>query len=189
MTPPVRAGRRARRLIGNALLLAGAAGLVLAGLSLLTLSREEALDRGGRTGTADVVACRRVGPVSGSGLGYWWSCDVVVRWDDGESGRYDVPGSLFRPADRDRAVPVREVLRGGRGNLDAAARLARVDRPARLGLLAAGLVALLAGGLCGLRPVSDLVRLLARLALRITGRGVRSRSRPGHRAGIGWRRR
>src|SRR5690606_27216942 len=138
----------------NLLLLAAACVLVLSGLSLLTLSGEEGLDRGtGRTGTAQVVACRRVGPISGSGLGYWWTCTLEVRWDDGGQGRYVLPGSRFTPADRDRPVPVRETARGDRGNLDVDTRPVRADRSPRIGLLAIGVLAFLAGGLCALPPV------------------------------------
>lgn len=159
-----RPGRgRVRRLRQDLLLVVAMAGLVLAGLSLLTLSREEALDPGtGRTGEATVVACRRVGPVSGSGLGYWWTCTVEVRWMDGGHNRYVVPGSRFTPADRERPVAVRETARGSRGNLAVATRPVRADRAPRVGILAAGLLTFLAGALCAVRPAVDVIRLLAR---------------------------
>lgn len=159
------------RVVGSLLRLAAAGGLVLVGLTLLTLSAEEALEAGtGRTGVADVTACRRVGPVSGNGLGHWWTCTVQVEWADGGQGRYDVPGSRFTPADRGRRVAVREIVRGGRGNLTAATRPVRADRPPRIGLLVAGVLAFLAGALCALRPTLGVIRVLLRTARRAVHR-------------------
>lgn len=165
-----------RGLIRDLVLMVTAGALVLAGLSLLTLSGEEALDQGtGRTGAANVVDCRRVGPLSGSGLGYWWTCTVEVRWDDGDQDRYDLPGSRFTPADRAQPVAVREVARSGRGNLDADTRPVRADRPARVGFLAVGLLTFLAGALCALPPVKDVVGVLVRVVRRTVGRARRGR--------------
>jgi hypothetical protein len=143
-------------------------GLILIGLTILTLSREEALGTGtGRAGTATVETCQRYGPVSGSGLGLWWRCEVAVQWSDGAADRHRESGSLFTPDEAGEPIAVREVLRAeGRGNLNAAARLVRPDRPANVGALAVGVVVFLAGGLCALRPLADLVRLGGRLTRR-----------------------
>ncbi|HWH01958.1 MAG TPA: DUF6346 domain-containing protein [Pilimelia sp.] len=159
---PGRVGAGWRRLLVDGALCVLAGLLVLMGLTGLTLSREEGLDAdGGRAGNASVGQCRRYGPVSGSGLGFWWDCAVDVAWEDGTAGRYRTRGSLFAPGDR--AVPVRQVHRGGRGNLDAATHLVRPDRPPSIGMLVAGLGLLVAGGLAGLRPAFDALRAVSRV--------------------------
>ncbi|AVT37127.1 DUF6346 domain-containing protein [Plantactinospora sp. BB1] len=54
------------------------------------------------TGTAQVGACDRVGPVSTAGLGYWWDCEVTVTLSDGRTVSSVVGPSIVTPEDRDR---------------------------------------------------------------------------------------
>ncbi len=155
--PP--SGRLARRAAVDVGLAVVTVGLVLSGLILMTLARAEALDKAtGRQGAARVLTCLRSGPISGSGLGYWWTCTVEVDWDSGAPGRYVESGSLCTPDDQDRQIQVHETIRSSRGNLHAHTRLARPDRPARISLLAGRVLLLLAGALCGLRPAFDIGR-------------------------------
>lgn len=60
-------------------------------------------------GTATVGACGRVGPVSWSGFGYWWTCDVLVSLPDGRKVRTSVGSSIVKPEDRGRRVRFVEV--------------------------------------------------------------------------------
>ncbi|MEU4528791.1 DUF6346 domain-containing protein [Micromonospora ureilytica] len=46
---------------------------------------------------ATVHECRRVGPVSGDGFGYWWHCAVTVRTRDGREVRTVVRHSTVTP--------------------------------------------------------------------------------------------
>ncbi|MER7267015.1 DUF6346 domain-containing protein [Micromonospora carbonacea] len=66
---------------------------------------------------ATVGECRRVGPVSGDGFGYWWHCAVTVRTDDGREARIVTGNSVVTPADRGRPVDFREAC-FGKGNTD-----------------------------------------------------------------------
>jgi hypothetical protein len=59
-------------------------------------------------GTASVGACERSGPVSGQGFGYWWTCEVTVRLDDGRTVRVAIDHSVVSPADRGQPVPIVE---------------------------------------------------------------------------------
>ncbi|MGC4810889.1 DUF6346 domain-containing protein [Micromonospora sp. DT228] len=95
---------------------------------------------------ATVHECRRVGPVSGDGFGYWWHCALTVRTRDGREVRTVVRHSTVTPADRGGPVEFREVCHG-KGNTDC-----RYGRPAwriwafalaLLGILRTSLVLLL----------------------------------------------
>ncbi|MEH0937821.1 DUF6346 domain-containing protein [Micromonospora psammae] len=87
---------------------------------------------------ADVRECRRVGPVSGDGLGYWWHCAVTVRTWDGREVDTVVGHSVVTPKDRGRSVEFREVC-DEEGNSDC-----RYGRPApRIWALAVAILGLL----------------------------------------------
>ncbi|TDC66468.1 hypothetical protein E1258_02565 [Micromonospora sp. KC207] len=77
-----------------------------------------------RPAQATVGECRRVGPVGGDGLGYWWHCAVTVRTGDGREVRIVTGNSVVTPADRGRPVDFREAC-FGKGNTDC-----RYGRPA-----------------------------------------------------------
>jgi hypothetical protein len=62
---------------------------------------------------AEVGTCRRLGPVSVDGFGYWWKCQVTVRAADGRVVRASVDRSIMTPADRGRPVELREACEGG----------------------------------------------------------------------------
>ncbi|MDI5937294.1 MULTISPECIES: DUF6346 domain-containing protein [unclassified Micromonospora] len=70
-----------------------------------------------RPAQATVGECRRVGPVSGDGFGYWWQCAVTVRTGDGREVRIVTRNSAVTPADRGGPVDFREAC-FGKGNTD-----------------------------------------------------------------------
>ncbi|MGH3661590.1 MAG: DUF6346 domain-containing protein [Micromonosporaceae bacterium] len=61
---------------------------------------------------ARVQECRRVGPVSDNGFGYWWECRVVVRVAGGRVVKAVVDGSVVGPLDAGREVEFREACFG-----------------------------------------------------------------------------
>ncbi|MER6988728.1 DUF6346 domain-containing protein [Saccharopolyspora hirsuta] len=68
-----------------------------------------------RSGTALAAHCERVGPVSRSGLGWYWSCDAQITWSDGEVTRKTFRNSELTPENQTRPAPVvyRKAARGG----------------------------------------------------------------------------
>jgi hypothetical protein len=66
-----------------------------------------------RAAVAEVGACRRLGPVSVDGLGYWWKCRVTVRVADGRVVNTVVDQSIVTPADQGRQVEFREACKRG----------------------------------------------------------------------------
>ena len=66
-----------------------------------------------RTAVAEVGSCRRLGPVSVDGFGYWWQCEVTVRVEDDRVVTAVVDRSVVSPVDRGRKIPFREACRGG----------------------------------------------------------------------------
>jgi hypothetical protein len=66
-----------------------------------------------RTAVAAVGACRRLGPISVDGFGYWWKCRVTVRVADGRTVDTVVDHSIVTPADAGRTVDFREACKGG----------------------------------------------------------------------------
>ncbi|WTE89625.1 DUF6346 domain-containing protein [Micromonospora zamorensis] len=61
-----------------------------------------------RPAEATVRDCRRVGPVSGDGFGYWWHCEVTIRTHDGREVDTVVKHSIVTPDDRGKPVEFRE---------------------------------------------------------------------------------
>ncbi|WP_431912236.1 DUF6346 domain-containing protein [Micromonospora carbonacea] len=121
-----------------------------------------------RPAQATVGECRRVGPVSGDGFGYWWRCAVTVRTGDGREARIVTGNSVVTPADRGRPVDFREAC-FGRGNTDC-----RYGRPVSrvwalavtsLGMVRIGLTILLIFGVWYslLRSVLGVPRYYVRL--------------------------
>jgi hypothetical protein len=68
-----------------------------------------------RPAVGEVGECRRVGPVSGNGLGYWWECRVRVRTGDGREVQTVLRNSIVFPHDAGRPVELREACLG-KGN-------------------------------------------------------------------------
>jgi hypothetical protein len=66
-----------------------------------------------RAAAAEVKTCRRLGPVSIDGFGYWWECAVTVRVEGGRVADTVVDRSIVTPADAGRTVEFRESCRGG----------------------------------------------------------------------------
>ncbi|WFE20716.1 DUF6346 domain-containing protein [Solwaraspora sp. WMMD937] len=56
------------------------------------------------TGFATPNNCRRIGPVSEHGFGYWWSCSAQVEMDDGRVLEIETEASMLRPGERDVAI-------------------------------------------------------------------------------------
>ncbi|MGH8878256.1 MAG: DUF6346 domain-containing protein, partial [Stackebrandtia sp.] len=56
--------------------------------------------------TGVVQECIKDGPFSLSGVGYWWSCEVEITTDDGETARQTFTGSQFEPADQGAEFPL-----------------------------------------------------------------------------------
>ena len=62
---------------------------------------------------AQVGDCRRLGPVSVDGFGYWWECQVAVRTSDGRTVHTVVDRSIVTPADAGRDVEFRQACKHG----------------------------------------------------------------------------
>lgn len=108
-----------------------------------------------RRGRAEVTSCRRHGPVSNMGFGYWDSCTATITWDDGSTDR-STYGPVFTTADIGTQVRV-----GDLGDYRTSKILARDDALYRPWLAwigyAIGIVAL-APGLIGVLLVRELLR-------------------------------
>jgi hypothetical protein len=110
---------------------AAAAGVVL----LLGLTTVHSLYRGSRAGwfgppervaVAEVRSCRRLGPLSIDGVGYWWECAATVQVTDGRVVDAVVDRSVVTPADIRRKVELREgCKRGGPPDCDYGRPVAR----------------------------------------------------------------
>ncbi|GAA4619325.1 DUF6346 domain-containing protein [Saccharopolyspora hordei] len=57
-------------------------------------------------GTALATHCERVGPISRSGLGWYWSCEAEVTWSDGRTTREEFPSSQLTPRNTTEPAPV-----------------------------------------------------------------------------------
>jgi hypothetical protein len=66
-----------------------------------------------RTAVAEVGTCRRLGPLSVDGFGYWWECAVTVRVEDGRVIHTVVDRSILTPTDAGRKVDFREACKRG----------------------------------------------------------------------------
>ncbi|MGW1676824.1 DUF6346 domain-containing protein [Saccharopolyspora sp. NPDC002376] len=74
-------------------------------------------------GTALATNCERVGPVSRSGLGWYWACDAEITWSDGRTTQKNFQSSELTPQNMTEPAPV--VYRKVRN----AADLIAVDAP------------------------------------------------------------
>lgn len=95
--------------------LLGACVLVLVSQSVLSLYPGTGAVRPGVTEQpvrANVQECRRVGPLSGYGLGYWWECQAVVRHDEEPERQVVLGRSIVDPGDVGQVVELRAACRG-----------------------------------------------------------------------------
>ncbi|MFF5219267.1 DUF6346 domain-containing protein [Micromonospora sp. NPDC000442] len=65
-----------------------------------------------RSVEATVKECRRVGPVSDQGLGFWWVCRILVQQEDGQPVEGIVEGSIADPEKIGSVVTLREACAG-----------------------------------------------------------------------------
>jgi Family of unknown function (DUF6346) len=65
-----------------------------------------------RPAVGQVGECRRAGPLSVNGFGYWWECRVRIRTDDGRVVQTVLRHSMVTPADAGRPVELREACFG-----------------------------------------------------------------------------
>jgi Family of unknown function (DUF6346) len=72
-----------------------------------------------RAAVGEVGACRRVGPMSDHGLGFWWECQVHIRVEDGREVQTVLRRSIVSPDDAGRPVELVEACYGA-GNTDCA---------------------------------------------------------------------
>jgi len=121
--------------------------VVVAGLFGLavTLSRLAGQDFGdaSRQGQAQVTSCRKHGPISNEGFGYWESCTATITWVDGATDRIIV-NDIFKSSDIGTEVRV-----GDLGNYRTSKEIARADAAYRPWLAwigyAAGAIAFVPG--------------------------------------------
>ena len=64
---------------------------------------------------AEAGPCRREGPVSGSGFGYWWTCQAVIRRPDGATALVELRSSTLTPDDTGTRVTLEESCGAGGG--------------------------------------------------------------------------
>lgn len=124
--------RRERRLSGA---LSLCAGLLLAAGSW-TASTAATHVHGGPAisshwGSAVARSCESVGPVSGSGIGYWWRCTADVEWNGSAAQRGQVRfgGSELTPDDIGKTVRV--TAEGGEAGSASATYLRDTTHPLR----------------------------------------------------------
>lgn len=138
------------RLAAGLLAIALWAAVVLVGMSGMTYFQPQSatVDVSNR-GSARVADCRRTGPVSTHGIGYWWVCSADVVWESGDRQRVTVRPGQLTPDDGGRDVPVVErLVLGNKGGGPGSPEVYRADFEPSAVL---GLGSLLAGiGLGGL---------------------------------------
>ncbi|HIW61237.1 MAG TPA: hypothetical protein H9881_02160 [Candidatus Stackebrandtia excrementipullorum] len=101
--------------------------------------------------TATVNTCEEVGPLSLSGVGYWWSCRATVTTQDGDSYDQVFNGSQFDPDDRGEQFRV--VNAGQYSN-----SWTRADIPARNWATVATAIGLIGGAICLIMGFRGLLR-------------------------------
>ena len=133
--------RKITRLVAGLVGLALWAVVAIAGLTGFTHFKPEAstasvADRG----VARVADCRREGPLSLNGFGYWWRCEADVVWDGGGRQRVTVRIGQLSPDDAGKDVPVVQRVTSDKG-----ARVTAVHRADFEPSLVLGLGSLLGG--------------------------------------------
>ncbi|GAA3360922.1 DUF6346 domain-containing protein [Saccharopolyspora gregorii] len=67
-------------------------------------------------GTALATGCARVGPVSASGLGWWWRCEATISWADGRTEQRTFKYSDLTPDNTTTPAPVERRELDNRGS-------------------------------------------------------------------------
>lgn len=132
-------------LIGIVLILGGWTAMNLRG----GVSADDTADR--EEATATVENCEEVGPLSLSGVGYWWSCRAMVTTQEGDSYSQVFNGSQFNPDDVGSQFPI--VNAGQDSN-----SWTRADLPHNNWAIVATAVGLIAGAICLIVGVRGLLR-------------------------------
>lgn len=122
-------------LIGVVLVLAGWTAMNLRG----GVAPDDVADR--EEAQATVSSCEEVGPLSLSGVGYWWKCRATVTTQAGDSYEQVFNGSQFGPEDEGGQFPV--VNAGQYSN-----SWTRADIPVRNWATIATAVGLIGGAIC-----------------------------------------
>lgn len=101
--------------------------------------------------TATVVDCEKDGPLSVSGVGYWWTCEVDITDKEGEVSRQHLPGSRFEPADKGKKF---DMVAGGFGS----SSWVRTDVPSNTLATTVTAAGLLIGLVCLVMGIHRLVK-------------------------------
>lgn len=115
-------------------------GLVGVGITLTNMAGHD-FGKARVVGWATVRGCEERGPVTNRGFGYWDSCRVLIRWEDGRTDSI-LSNGMFGSADIGRDVRV-----GYLGEHDGDLDLAREGAPPRSWLRWIGVFVALVGGL------------------------------------------
>lgn len=67
-------------------------------------------------GTALATRCEHVGPVSMSGLGWWWTCEATITWTDGSTDEHSFTFSDLTPQNYTTPAPVERRELDNRGS-------------------------------------------------------------------------
>lgn len=127
--------RKIARLVAGLVGLALWAAVAIAGLTGFTHFKPAAATTSvSDRGVARVADCRREGPVSVSGFGYWWLCEADVVWDSGGRQRVTVQIGQLGPDDAGRDVPVVQRLVADKASRAAAVYRADFEPSVVLGL-------------------------------------------------------
>lgn len=129
------------------------------------------------TGTANVLSCEEVGPITQSGFGFWWNCDIVVELADGRSVRTTVGASVVTPQDRGTMVDIVEFCRHPQHHECSYARPGNVVLTLGAGLVRILEIAVIICG-AGLSAVALLAGLLgSRMASKLRRKKIRGDGR------------
>lgn len=127
--------------------------LVLAGWTAMNLrggvSPDDLTDRD--EAAATVNECEEVGPLSLSGVGYWWKCSATITTEEGDSYEQVFNGSQFEPDDI--GGQFRVVNAGGESN-----SWTRADTPPQNWATIATAVGLIGGAICLIMGFRGLLR-------------------------------
>ncbi|WP_460962191.1 DUF6346 domain-containing protein [Parasphingorhabdus pacifica] len=67
-------------------------------------------------GTALATRCEHVGPISMSGLGWWWTCDATITWTNGSTDEHSFKFSDLTPHNYTSPAPVERRELDNRGS-------------------------------------------------------------------------
>lgn len=101
--------------------------------------------------TATVSQCEEVGPISLSGVGYWWSCLATITPEEGKAYEQTFNGSQFRPEDEGGDFPM---VSAGRSSNS----WSRADVPGNSWATVATAAGLIIGAICLALGIRGIVR-------------------------------